>query len=157
MLKKTIVFTDYDGNTRTEDHYFNLSKAEIIKWMTTSHEYTLDAVINRLTEKRNGREIMKIFEDLIYLSYGEKSLDGRRFDKSEEVKKNFMETEGYSVLFMELVTDAKKAAEFVNGIIPKELAEEIAKTIAEHPDGIPEELKDYTNNPSSPAPVIPFA
>lgn len=143
MYKRTITFTDYDGNERTEDHYFNMSKAEIIKWLTTSGDYTLDKVFEKIVAKRNGREIMQIFEDIIYQSYGEKSLDGRRFDKSEEVKRNFMETEAYSVLFTELVTDAKKASEFINNIIPRDLAEEIKKIMDEHKGNLPAEIADY--------------
>jgi 5'-deoxynucleotidase YfbR-like HD superfamily hydrolase len=86
---------------------------------------------------------MEIFADLIYMSYGRKSLDGRRFEKSEEIKRDFMETEAYSVLFTELVTDAKKAADFINAIVPKELSDEIERIIKENPDGIPDEMKDY--------------
>lgn len=143
MLKKTIEFVDYDGNKRKEDHYFNLNKAELIEWLTTSGDYTLDKVLLRIAKERNGRKIMETFKDLIYRSYGEKSLDGRRFIKSEEVKANFMETEAYSKLFVEICSDAKKAAEFINGLIPKDLAEEVEKAFRENPDGIPEELKDY--------------
>lgn len=143
MLKRTISYIDYDGHKLTEDFYFNLSKAEIIKWLTTTGDYTMDAVIKRLSEKRNGKEIMEIFENLIYLSYGEKSLDGRRFDKSEEVKRNFMETEAYSILFTELVTDGAKAAAFINAVIPNDLASEVEKIMKENPEGIPAEIKDY--------------
>lgn len=143
MYKKTITYTDYDGNKRTEDHYFNLTKAEIIKWLTTSGDYTLDKVFEKLSSERNGREIMNIFEGLITMAYGKKSLDGRRFDKSEEAKRDFLETEAYSVLFSELVTDASKAAEFMNNIIPNELAEEIEKVMKENPEGISAEIRDY--------------
>lgn len=155
MYKRTITFTDYNGTKRTEDHYFNLSKAEVIKWLTTSGDYTLDKVFEKIVAKRNGKEIMKVFDELIYLSYGEKSLDGRRFDKSEEVKRNFMETEAYTVLFTELVTDAKKAAEFINKIIPQDMADEISKIYEKYPDGIPDELKDYI--PDTTSNVIPMA
>lgn len=155
MYKRSITFTDYNGQERTEDHYFNLSKAEVIKWLTTSGDYTLDKVFEKIVAKRNGKEIMKIFDELIYMSYGEKSLDGRRFDKSEEVKKNFMETEAYTVLFTELVTDAKKAAEFINKIIPQDMADSIKEIYEKYPEGIPDELKDYI--PDNPATVIPMA
>ena len=37
--------------------------------------------------------------------------------KSEEISRDFMETEAYDQLFMELITDPKKAAAFVNGVI----------------------------------------
>lgn len=144
MLKKVITFTDYDDQVRTEEHFFNLSKAEVIKWLTTSGDYTLDKVLERLSTERNGKKIMEIFEDLIHLSYGRKSLDGRKFEKSDEIWDDFYQTEAYSVLFTELVTDASKAADFVNGIIPKDLAEEVEKIIKDHPDGIPAEMKDYT-------------
>lgn len=143
MYKKTFEFTDFNGNVRKEDHYFHLNKAEIIKWLTTSGDYTLDKVLERLSTERNGKKIMDIFEDLIHRSYGRKSLDGRRFEKSEEIWEDFYQTEAYSVLFTELVTDAGKAAEFVNQIIPKDMANEILKVIQENPEGIPDELKDY--------------
>lgn len=153
MLRKTLTYDDYNGVSRTEDHYFNLTQAEIIKWLMTSGDYTLDQVLIRLSEERNGKEIIRIFEELLHLSYGRKSLDGTRFEKSEELWKNFSQTEAYSNLFMELVTDGAKAAAFINGVIPKNLAESVAKAMAENPEGIPAELKDYTG----PVPVLPGA
>lgn len=149
MLKKTITFEDYNGQTRTEDYYFNLSKAEVTKWLTTSGDYTLDKVLERLSKERNGKKIMEIFEDLLRLSYGVKSLDGRKFEKSQKIWEDFYQTEAYSILFMDLVTDARKAADFVNSIVPKDLAEEVEKIIRENPDGIPAEIRDYVPAPSS--------
>lgn len=143
MLVKEIVFVDYDGNERKERHYFNLNKAEVIKWLTTTGDYTLDKVLERVASERNGKKIMETFEDLIHLSYGKKSLDGRRFEKSEEIWNDFYQTEAYSVLFMELVTNAKAAADFINKIIPKDLANEVNKIIKDHPEEIPDTLKDY--------------
>lgn len=143
MYKKVIEYEDYDGNARKKEFLFNLNQAEIIKWLTTSGDYTLDKVLEKLANERNGKEIMRIFEDLIYLSYGEKSLDGDRFIKTPEVKAAFVETEAYSVLFTELVTDAKKAAEFINNIIPKKLSEEVNRIMAENPEGIPDNVKEY--------------
>lgn len=143
MYKKTISYIDYDGNERKEDCYFHLNQSEVIKWLTTSGDYTLDKVLIRLSKERNGKKIMEIFEDLIRRSYGRKSLDGRKFEKSEEIWQDFYQTEAYSNLFTELVTDAKKAANFVNNVIPKDLADSIAKIVNENPNGIPAELKDY--------------
>lgn len=143
MLKKTIEFEDYDGNKRSEEHYFNLNKSEVIKWLTTTGDYTLDKVLERLSTERNGKKIMEIFEDLIHMSYGRKSLDGRKFEKNDEIWNDFYQTEAYSVLFTELVTDAGKAATFINEIIPSAIADEIKKIVNDNPDGIPAELKDY--------------
>lgn len=143
MYKRVISYEDFDGNERTEEHYFNLTKAEVVSWLTTEGDYTMDKVLEKLYKENDRKSIMKIFEDLIYMSYGKKSLDGRRFDKSEEVKRDFMETEAYSTLFMELISDASKAAEFVNGIVPKDISEAIGKMVKENADGVPDALKDY--------------
>lgn len=142
MLKKTITFEDYDGNILTEDFYFNLNKAEVIDWLSTSQGYTFDKALDEMRKKTNVKGIMEAVKDLIYRSYGEKSLDGRRFVKTPEVKANFMETEAYSVLFTELVTDATAAADFVNGILPKALIEDANKLMEQHPDATPEELRE---------------
>lgn len=143
MLVKKIEFEDYLGNTLTEDHCFNLNKAEVVKWSTTDGNYTLDKKLERLFKSGNGREIMETFDELIQTSYGVISLDGRRFEKSEEITRAFVQSEAYVTLFMELVSDAKKAAEFIKAIIPKDMAAEIQKIIDNNPEGIPEELRDY--------------
>lgn len=125
MLKKTINYVDYNGSEREEDHYFNLSKAEIME-MELSTAGGLSGMIQNIVKTQDGPAIMKIFKDIILKSYGKKSPDGKRFEKSEEISKAFEQTEAYSVLFMELVTDADAAAAFVNGIIPSDVAKEIA-------------------------------
>lgn len=146
MLKKSITFKDFNGSEITEDFYFHLNTAEIMKWLTTSGNYTLDKLLERLIEERNGKKIMNIFEDLISMSYGKPSLDGRKFVKNDELREDFLQTEAYSQLFMELVTDAKKAADFINAIIPKDLSDEVSKIMEENPEGIPDELRDYASN-----------
>lgn len=151
MYKRSITFVDYEDNERVEDHYFNLNKSEIIKWLTTTGDYTLDKVLERLSTEKNGKKIIEIFEDLIHLSYGRKSLDGRKFEKTEEIWNDFYQTEAYNILFMELVTDAKKAADFVNKIIPKDLAEEVEAIIRDNPNAISAELQDYIGTPKTEA------
>ena len=118
MLKKTIKYTDYNGTERTEDFYFNLTKAEILD-MEMSEAGGLTAKLNRIIESKDNRELMKHFKYIIHRAYGEKSDDGRRFVKSDDISTGFEQTEAYEELFMELFSDATKAAEFVNGIIPQ--------------------------------------
>lgn len=146
MVKKTVTYVDFGGNERTEELYFNLNKAEVIKWLTTTGDYTLDKVVLRLSTERNGKKIMEIFDNLLEISYGKPSLDFRRFEKTEEIWRDFKETEAYSIIFTELVTDAKVAADFITAIIPKDLADEIAKIVEQYPDGITDEMKDYLLN-----------
>lgn len=117
MLKKTITYTDYNGTTRNEDFYFNLTQAEVTE-LEVSVEGGLVEQINRIVAAQNGKVIIETFKDIILRAYGEKSPDGRRFIKNQEVRDAFAQTEAYSNLFMELATDAKAASEFVNGIVP---------------------------------------
>lgn len=141
MYKKTITYEDFKGEMRTEEFLFNLTEAEVLEWLSTSGEYTIDQVMDQMSRKRDTKAIIESAKSLIYKSYGEMSLDGRRFIKTPEVKAEFMETNAYSKLFMELATDGKAAAEFINGIIPKELAKRVDKIMAEHPDATPGELR----------------
>lgn len=117
MLKKTITYTDYNLNERTEDFYFNLTQAEVTE-MEVSVEGGLVEMINRIVAAQDGKQIIETFKDIILRSYGQKSADGRRFIKTQEIRDAFVQTEAYSKLFMELATDAKAASEFVNGIVP---------------------------------------
>ena len=117
MLKLTKTFTDYDGNVRTEDFYFNLSKAELMK-MEMGETGGLEKLLRKIIAEQDNVKIMEYFDDIISRSYGVKSPDGREFVKSPELTKKFKETEAYSDLFMELCTDAKKAADFVNQVLP---------------------------------------
>lgn len=130
MLKKVIKYTDYNGTVREEPFYFNLTQAEVTE-LEVSVEGGLVEMINRIVAAQNGRQIIDTFKDIILKSYGEKSPDGRRFIKNQEVRDAFAQTEAYSQLFMELATNAQAASEFVNGIIPaKADAEPAAETAA---------------------------
>ena len=125
MLKKTIKYTDYNGVERTEDKYFNLSKAEIMEMeMSTAGGFA--EMVQGIVKAQDAPAIMKIFKDIILKSYGEKSPDGKRFIKSKELSDEFSQTEAYSDLFMELCTNAEASAAFINGIIPADVAEKAA-------------------------------
>lgn len=130
MLKKRIEYVDYDDNKRAEDFYFNLTKAEITE-LELSTEGGLQQMIERIIDARDTPQIIKFFKEIILMSYGEKSADGRRFIKSKDISEAFTQTPAYSELFMELATDEKAASEFINGIIPKDLAASADLTIAE--------------------------
>lgn len=117
MLKRTITSVDYNGNERTEDFYFNLTRAEIAE-MEMGVEGGLGDMLKRIVAAKDIPSIIKEFKRIILKAYGEKSPDGRRFIKSEELSIAFSQTEAYSQLFMELATDADAAAKFINGVVP---------------------------------------
>lgn len=130
MIKKNIVYTDYNGVERSEDFYFNLSKAEITE-MELSTTGGLAEQIKRIVAAQDQPAIIKIFKELILKAYGEKSADGKRFEKKNgELAAAFAETEAYSQLFMELATDADAAAAFVNGIVPADAAKQAQAAMA---------------------------
>ena len=119
MLTKSITFTDYDGVERTENFMFNLTKAELAELNLTT-EGGLQAVIQKIIDSKDVPEITRWFKKIIMMAYGEKSADGRRFVKKPELTEDFLQTEAYSELFIELLSDENAAAAFINGIIPKD-------------------------------------
>ena len=124
MLKKTIKYEDYNGTEREEDFYFNLTKAELME-MEMSTTGGLAEMIQNIVKTQDAPAIIKIFKDLVLKAYGEKSADGKHFNKFDEngnpLSLAFSQTEAYSNLFMELATDAEAATNFVNGIVPKDI------------------------------------
>lgn len=119
MLKKSITYTDYEGNERTEEFRFNLTEAEVAE-MEMSTTGGMERLINRIVETRDSKRLIELFKEVILKAYGEVSEDGRRFIKSKELSDGFSQTEAYSILFMELATDADAASAFVNGVMPKQ-------------------------------------
>jgi hypothetical protein len=120
VLKKTISYKDFDGNDRTEDFYFNLSRAEIMG-MELGESGGMAQMLGKIVAERDAKRIIETFKGLILKAHGEKSPDGKRFVKSAELAEAFSQTEAYSELFMELATNADAAAAFVNGVIPQDM------------------------------------
>ena len=120
MLKKTINYTDYEGVNRKEDFYFNLNKSELMRLDLTT-EGGVEKLIRKMIAERDNKKIFEMFEKIILMAYGEKSLDGRRFIKSEELSREFTQTEAYNVLLLELTENEKTMADFINGILPSDL------------------------------------
>lgn len=124
MYKIREKYEDYDGNERVEEFYFNLTKAEITDMELTT-EGGMSAMLNRIIAAKDTAKLIAVFKDLILRSYGQKSPDGRRFIKSDELTKEFTETPAYSQIYLRLATDDKAATEFVNNVIPKDLQKEV--------------------------------
>lgn len=137
MIKRTINYTDFDGNQRSEDAYFNMTRTELIAFsFDMPNEVTnsiddpknvdIEAAGAKLVEKLGNSGIFNFVLDLVFKSYGKKSEDGRRFIKSEELSTEFTQTLAYDEFIVDLFSDEKKATEFINGIIPAEMAKRIS-------------------------------
>lgn len=119
MLKKTITYTDWNGEDRTEDFYFNLTRVEIVEL-----EYDVEAgtnltdLLDTLIKSKDYGKIMSTIKKIILTAYGEKSSDGKRFMKNDDIRRSFEENPAFDELYMSLITDSKKAAEFISGIMP---------------------------------------
>lgn len=131
MIKKSISYTDYNGLARNEDHYFHISQAEMAE-MEMSISGGLTAMINRIVSTQDMPELMKLFKDFILKSYGVKSPDGKMFIKIDKdghrLADDFVQTEAYNQLFMELIKDVNKASTFFNEIIESGKPQQAAPT-----------------------------
>lgn len=142
MIAKTVEYVDFDGNERSETFYFHLTKEQLMFWLSTNAEYTLDKLLLRLGEKGDLKGTLNIFKQLILDAYGEKTLDGRGFMKSEQMRNEFACTEAFSKIFCEIINNENSAMSFVKGILPNDVREEIDKLPIE---GIPNLSSDPTN------------
>ena len=128
MIKWPITYTDYEGNERTEEYRFHLSKSELME-MNFSASGGMDKLLKRVVDTQDTKKLIEIFKDIIQRSYGELSDDGRYFVKMRDghrLADDFAQTPAYDELFMLLATDDEAAAKFINGVIPKNLADELA-------------------------------
>lgn len=126
MLKKTIVYKDYNDKERTEDHYFNLDEGEIMEMeMSVSGGYA--TMIEKVIDAKSEPELFKLFKDFVLKTYGEKSSDGKYFLKENEngepLVNKFLRSRAYSALMMEFMTKKGSFTDFVNGVIPAAMAE----------------------------------
>lgn len=126
MLKKTIEYEDFNGDPVVEDHYFHLTKADLVE-MEISHKGGLHIYLQNIVASEDGKAIIAEFKSLILIAYGKRSEDGKRFIKTQEMRDDFISSEAYSTLFLELCTNADAAGEFINGIVPAGLDTDLAK------------------------------
>lgn len=129
MIKKNVEYTDFNGEKRTETLYFNLTEAELMD-MELSEDGGLSERLTKIIENGDKAGLLRFLKEFILNSYGEKSEDGRRFVKNDTIRSEFAQTEAFSKLLMDMLTDEKAAADFVNGIVPASLKEYASKMAA---------------------------
>lgn len=120
MLRKKITYTDYDGVERKEDFDFHINKAELAA-LNLRYKGGLQAMLEYMVKCDDNNGLINFVEEIILMSYGIKIPGGKQFKKSPEIREEFKQSEAYSVLFMELLGSAEATAEFVKGILPRDL------------------------------------
>ena len=128
MLKKSVTYTDLNGDEVTEDLFFHLSQAELVE-MEMSEEGGMSEALKKIIEAEDGKQIIKQFKEIILGAYGKRSEDGKRFIKNQQLRDEFESSEAYSALFMELVTNTDSAIEFTNGIVPDKVVKAATEAI----------------------------
>lgn len=158
MLKRDITYEDFNGDEVTDTYYFNLTKTEL---MTLGSEFETDyeKILQRIIETKDRAGLIKEFKRIILSAYGEKSEDGKRFIKNDELREKFSQTPAYDIMFMEFATNAEKAADFINAVFPKDLAEEVQKEMAKTIPIPPPSLRpgDPARPSALPNPLVPGA
>ena len=137
MIKKEITYKDLDDNDVTETFWFNLSQAEMAEMAIGKEgkQGGFETWVKTLIESQDGEVLVETFKKILLSTIGERSADNKRFVKTEEIRNNFLWSNAYSVLFMDLMTDAEKMSEFINGIVPANMRDDLAKRMANSPAG----------------------
>jgi hypothetical protein len=131
VLNRDITYEDFNGETVTETFYFNLTKTEIIE-LEVQYKTGLEETIKAIIKAEDNKSLIAEFKKIVLLAYGVKSDDGRRFIKNETLREEFAQSAAYDALFMEMASNEAVAAEFIMGVIPKDLTIDQDK-----PDGPP--------------------
>lgn len=133
MLRKEVEYKDFDGNDRKDVLWFHLNEVEITE-MDIETSGGLVKYMESIIDTKDVNRLITIFKDLLIRSYGERSMDGKHFYKDDKIRNEFVSSAAYPVLYMEMVSDANKAVEFINGIVPSNIREQMAK-IENTPEG----------------------
>lgn len=129
MIKKTIKYTDFNGTAREEDFYFNLTEAELMD-LNLSEKGGLKGYLESIISAQDEPAMVNLFKQIINLSYGIKSVDGRKFMKSPEILAEFTSTQAYSNLYMSLITNGDEAIKFITGVVPEDFQKRITESTA---------------------------
>lgn len=124
MIKKTIKYVDFDGNQREEEFLFHLSGPELTRFRAKLGGDDPQEVIKAIVQKGSMEEVLKLFEDMILSAYGEKSIDGRKFIKTDEIRQNFEYSQAYAELFEELLTSPESMQEFASKLFVQTVAKD---------------------------------
>lgn len=124
MIKKRITWKDFLEESHTEDFYFHLKQDELVEMELGHSGETFSSYLQTMVKSDDKGAILTAVKKFVAASYGRRSEDGRRFDKDPEWTQEFLKSQAYTVLFMELVTSETAATEFIMGVFPKEMMDD---------------------------------
>lgn len=128
MLKKTITYEDYNGDTVTDDFYFNLTKVECMELeYSFGANNTLTNTITTLVESNDVGALIAAIKKILLMSYGIKTPDGKRFIKNDSVREEFEQSPAFEKIYWDLVTNQDEAASFISGIVPQNVRDSLGE------------------------------
>lgn len=148
MIKKTITYVDFNGAKKTIEHRFHLTPSEVLKWETETATLNEDGqgysggmseIMQRIASSREIGKIVEMLEVVIDKAYGVLSDDGESFEKSAESLSRFKSHASYDNFFMSLLeNEGKAAADFMNGLIPSDIADQAKNSDRPDPNWRPQ-------------------
>lgn len=130
MLKHEITYEDFNDEKVTETLYFNISKTELME-LEVEHPEGMHDWLQRMVKIEDKKKLFAEFKRIILLSYGEKSPDGKRFIKSDEIRNDFEHSAAFEALFVSLIESEDTVAKFITNVLPKDLQEDVKKAASE--------------------------
>lgn len=134
MIKKTIQYHDYEGNSREDDFYFNLTQVELTKINgDPSLPGGLQESAERATKNNDAGEMIRIIDMIISRSYGVKLPDGsfvKRNPNGLPLYEAFVNTEAYDNLITELVQSEDGIIAFLTGCLNKDAQDRVRAEMA---------------------------
>lgn len=128
MLKKTITYENYNGDTVTDDFYFNLTKVECMELeYSFGANNTLSNTITTLVESKDIGALIAAIKKILLMSYGVKTPDGNRFIKNDSVREEFEQSPAFEKIYWDLVTNQDEAASFISGIVPQNVRDSLGE------------------------------
>jgi hypothetical protein len=150
MLKLPTTYEDYNGVTHTEDFYFNITKPELIE-LEVEYKMGFQEHLQAIIETEDRKQLIAEFKRILTMTYGQKTPDGKRFIKNDELTEAFTQHPAYPVIYMLLATDYNYAADFIAGIVPKDMSGDVRKELDNQTRG-GEDLAPLQSVPVQPPP-----
>lgn len=124
MIEKVITYEDYNGEKVTDTFHFHMNKDDVAEFKYRKDGSDIVDVIARIMSTENVRGVLDILKELARSGVGRKELiEGKAvFVKDDMARTLLFSTDAYSELMFELIEKPEAAADFIAGMLPKDLA-----------------------------------
>ena len=131
MLRKTIKYEDFDENPREMTAYFNLNERELAELVEEfGGRDSLQNLFASIKGSGDASKLTSFMRTIIKKSYGQKSGDGNRMVKNDEVWDAFYQSEAYNEFFMEVMASDEANQSFLSQVVSKRLRPNVAAAMA---------------------------